>query len=461
MKKFRIIYTLIILLVFAGCNLAKPQPLLDTPGSLESQEKPLNDGTKPVEAFPEITTTIEPTSEALFNLKATATFNPKLSNLLVIYVKDGNLWRWDASGNNQLTVSGDVQQPQLSPDGKLVAFLRPVGDFHTEMWMIDVTGENERVLVSVDDLNTIGGGFRDPNAVAIAPYEFEWVPNTHLVAFNTQQILQGPGLFLLDDFHLVDADRIELKLVLLSGWGGVFRISPNGEKVALSTPTQISLANLDGSDFRQVLQYPQIITYSDYRYYARPVWKPDSSGLWVAIPSVDPLVEPVEPTSLYEIVPDDGNAKLVNQIMTVSFIETPVSYSPDAEYLIYLRESGNPQDHLRELYISKPDGSGAWMYQRDYLLKYVGWSIDSRRFLYTVGENQSAWLGDVNAAAVSILPEYNPIDQIKWIDRDNFLFTRVNYDAADLFLGNVQSPPRLLETRIDPPMIFDYFLGIP
>ncbi len=457
MKAYRFLSLLIIIPFLAGCSLSRPQATEESllPGEPTTAELPGASQTETAEG-----TQLAPveTPEDLAAIQATATFNPSLSGLLVVYLKDGNLWRWNATGSQQLTTSGDVYQPNLSPDGKLVAFLRPVGDFQVELWAIDANGQNERILVSVDELNTIGGGARDPNAVAIAPYEFDWVPGTHRLAFNTQQILQGPGLFLLDDFHIVDADQMQLKMILLAGWGGVFQISPDGEKVALSTPTQIALADLDGSNYRQVLTYTPVTTYSDYRYYARPVWKQDSSGLWVAIPPIDPLAEPVEATSLYEIQLSEPTARLVNLAPAVSYIESPVSYSPDGEYLIYLKETGEPTAHLRELFISKPDGSGAWVYQRDYLLKFIGWSSDSKRFVYTVGENQAAWLGDIQAPATEMLTELNPLTHLQWIDSDHFLFTRVNLDRVDLYLGNLESPPRLLVEEIDPPMIFDFYL---
>lgn len=459
MKLNRLLLLLIIFLFAAGCSFPLTQDTREPP---QLTDQPTADLTGAIQ-------TPEPVGGALVAPgetpvdqllpQATATFNPRLSNLTVVYLKDGNLWRWSATGNQQLTTSGDIYQPNLSPDGQIVAYLRPLGDFQVELWAIDISGQNERLLVSVDDLNTIGGGARDPNALAIAPYEYDWIPGTHQLAFNTQQVLQGPGLFLLDDFHIVNADLLQLKMILLAGWGGVFRVSPDGEKVVLSTPTTIALAEMDGSNYRQVLTYPPVVTYSDYRYYARPVWKMDSSGLWVAIPPADPLSDPVETTALYEIRLSDSEARLVNQVTAVPYIESPVAYSPDAEYLIYLRESGDPQAHLRELYIAKPDGSGAWMYQRDYLLKFVNWSIDSQRFVYTVGENQSAWLGDLQAAAQEMISEVNPIVQMLWIDKDHFLFTRVNLDKVDLYLGNLDSPARLLADQIDPPMIFDYSLG--
>ncbi len=392
-------------------------------------------------------------------VQATATLNPTLSKLEVVFLKNGDLWYWTPSETRRLTTTGNVFQPRLSPDGYWVAFLRPVGNFQVELWAIDVQGKNERILVSVDNLNIIGGGARDPNSLAIAPYDYEWVPDSHVLAFNTQQILPGPGLFLLDDFHLVDADSQKLSMVLLAGWGGRFKISPDASKIALSTPTRVALANLDGSDFWEAMHYKPVTTYSDYRYYAQPVWKSDSSGIWVAIPPEDPLTDPVDSTNLYEIMLTERAARLVNQIRAVSVLETPIAYSPDAKYLVYLQESGDPQKHLRELYIAKPDGSGAWMYQRDYLLKFVTWSVDARHFVYIVGENQSVWLGDIQAPAKEILTGITPLAQIRWIDAENFLFTRVNYDKVDLFLGNLESPARLIAEQIDPPLIFDYFLG--
>ncbi len=458
--KFSTLLWLMILAAFAaGCNLPNSQATQESQAPT-NQLGELPEGTAPAVAASETQAT---PGEAPIDqgFQPTATFNPKLSSLQVVYVKQGDLWRWSVAGDQQLTVTGNVYQPCLSPDGQLVAFIRPVGDFQVELWAIDINGRDERVLVTVDDLNTIGGGFRDPNALAIAPYEFRWVPGTHLLAFNTQQVLQGPGLFLLDDFHIVNADTMQLNMVLLSGWGGQFQVSPDGKMVALSTPSQIALANLDGSDYRQVLTYAPVTTYSDYRYYARPSWKMDSSGLWAAIPPEDPMAEPIEATSLYEISVSEASARRVNQIPAVSFIESPVAYSPDARYLIYLKDSGDPQAHLRELYISKPDGSGAWMYQKDYLLKFMKWSVDSSNFVFTVGEDQTAWLGNLNAPAKEILPSHNPIAQIQWIDAEHFLFARVDLDLVNLYLGNLENPARLLADQIDPPLIFDFHLGNP
>ena len=60
--------------------------------------------------------------------------------------------------------------------------------------------------------------------------------------------------------------------------GGLFYFSPDGVQVALVQPDSISMAIADGSGLRErVLVYPRVITYSEYHYYASPVWAPGAS----------------------------------------------------------------------------------------------------------------------------------------------------------------------------------------
>ena len=129
-----------------------------------------------------------------------------------------------------MTQSGEVNRPRLSPDSKVIAYLRPADDFHLEIWAIDIDGKNERKLVSVADLDAIGGGVRDPSALAINPYSFDLAAGTRTLAYNTHQVFQGPGLSLLNDLNLVEADTMQKTNLLLSGWGGEFFIRRMGAR---------------------------------------------------------------------------------------------------------------------------------------------------------------------------------------------------------------------------------------
>ncbi len=322
-------------------------------------------------------------------------------------------------------------------------------------WIVD--GENERLLVNIEALDTIAGGVRDPSAVGIIPYQFEWVPATHVLAFNTQQVFQGPGLSLLDDFHLVDADSLELKFVLLPGWGGVFSISPNGEKVALSTPDAVYLANLDGSEYVQAMTYAPVTTYSEYRYYARPVWSQDNQFLRMAIPPVDPLSEPAQPTTIWLIPTDGSPAVQTASVHALPYIESPVSFSPDLQFLVYLTESGAPTEVVREIYLAKSDGSGAGSYHKDRLLRFEGWAVNSSGFVFTVGEDQQFWFGSPDAPAKLLHGDPYNLVGFRWVDAQNYLYARLINENFDLYLSEMEGQDLLLDKQISSPPDFDFY----
>jgi len=151
------------------------------------------------------------------------------SGLTLVYTKDGGLWRWQNGRSEALPWSGQVFAPRLSPDGQVVAFLRPADEFHIELWAVNLDGTNERKLVSVSDLDAIAGAQRDASAVAINPYTVEWIPGAgQRRAFNTHQVYKGRGLGLLDDLHIIYAVGGQLQTVLAPGSGGEFVFSPDG-----------------------------------------------------------------------------------------------------------------------------------------------------------------------------------------------------------------------------------------
>ncbi|MBN2548033.1 MAG: hypothetical protein JXB15_02660 [Anaerolineales bacterium] len=407
-----------------------------------------------------------PTSQA-FPLFPTSTGQPalltplptpdeNLTKIKVAYLKDGNIWLWQDGSPSPLTNQGDAYALKISPDGKLVAYLRQVNAFHAEIWAVEISGENERRLVSISDLDTIGGGVRDANAVAINPYHMEWIPGTHRLAFNTHQVFDGPGLVLLNDLNTVDAITGELNYVLLSGWGGEFVFSPDGGQVALSTPDAILLADADGSSYRKVLDYAPVTTYSEYRYYAAPVWSPDGTFLRVAIPPADPLADPRQPTALWRIDLDGAPAYQVGSLSATPFFDTPVSFSPDCSLLVYLLEYGPPADNQRELHIAKADGSGDWVYQKGRMLRFYGWSPDSRRFVFSVGEDQQAQIGSLDAAAQPFTGEGVNIFSVNWIDEQTFLFVQQKNRAFDLSLATLEGELLTLDTIIDTPPALDF-----
>ncbi|MFM8321606.1 MAG: TolB family protein [Chloroflexota bacterium] len=378
-------------------------------------------------------------------------------SLQVAYIKDGDLWLWAGGERRRLTNQPPVIGPQLSADGQWIAFRRPADNFHDELWVARSDGTDERRLVSVADLDAIGGGYRDPGAAAINPQRYAWIGGSHRLAFNTRQVYNGPGIGLLDDFHIVDAGSGALQNVLLPGWGGEFVLSPDAAQVALAQADAIYLANLDGSGYRQVFSYSPVATYSEYRYYAAPVWTPDGSLLRLALPPADPLAEPRQPTGLWQLSAGGGDAVQQGSLPAAPFFEfsqdfgPPVSYSPDLARLAYLRERGSGAESTRQLVIAGFDGQGEQVAAEDRLLRFFGWAPGGERFAFTQGELQELHLGRPGGDSQPALAAPYAVHDLRWVDEARLLVVQQQADGFYLLLIDLQGGLSVLDVLSEPP----------
>ncbi len=359
------------------------------------------------------------------------------SGVKVVYVQDGDLWLWTGGGARRISFLGQAYSPTISPDGALVAFLRPADEFHVELWAVNMDGANERRLVSIADLDAIGAGVRDPNATAILPRRFAWLQGGHGLAFDTQQVFAGPGQNLLEDLHWVDADTGVIKTLFLPGQGGEFAFSPDGARVALSRTDKLLLAALDGSQPGLLMSYTPVVTYSEYHYYARPVWSPDSSFLRVAIPPADPLATPPQPTSLWRLPVDGSQPRQEGAVTTVPFQETPLVYSPDLNRIAYLRVAGEPAENRRELHLATYDGQGDFVYAAGPLLRFFGWSPDGKYLAYGLGEMQELWIGAVDAAPQSYSGAQFGAADLTWANAERFVVVQQSEQTYHLLLADL------------------------
>lgn len=411
--------------------------------------------------LPTVSQSLEPTvsppsSQEPSTTQESAPAAPVTGALQVVYTKDDNLWLWQDEERRQLTSTGDAYNPVLSPDGRTVAFLRPADEFHTELWAIDLDSTNERRLVAITDLDTIGGGVRDPSAVAVNPYHFAWIPNTRSLAFNTQQVFNGPGLSLLDDLNLVDADTSLITNLFLAGWGGEFVYSPDGSQIVISRPDMLILTKADGSDYRPVMHYDLVLTYSEYRYYAMPLWSADGTYLRVAIPPVESLAEPAQPTVLWKIPTDGTYPVQEGAVLAVPFFDQPVRYSPDLDRLAFLRETGQPNENRRDLLLTTYDGKGEWVYATSPLMQFESWSPDSRQFIYTLSDDQQAWLGSLDGASQPLDGEIVGVSNVQWIDPGQLIYTVQRGETFDLILQDLEAGSLLLDSTTGVPPVYDF-----
>jgi len=381
----------------------------------------------------------------------------KEKNLVVVFVKDGNVWIWTRrDGGKPLTSSGDVIAVRISPSSKMIAFTRQVDDFHAELWAIDSDGANERRLVSISALDDLSYEVRDANAVAVNPGQFEWHPDSPIIAFNTVQIFNGPGVAWVNDLRSVDARSGEILTILPPGSGGQFLYNSEGSQIAISTPTSISLVDADGSNRRDVLVYDAVNTYSEYRFYAQPIWSPNGDFLRVAIPPSDTLAEPRLPTTLWYIPTDGSLASRVGIISASPIFSGEPIFSPDTAYIIFLREMGDPNLNMSELHVANGDGSGDFVYLKAAQIMLESWSTDSSRFVFRSGENQETQMGGLNITSSPLTDNPTGILDVKWVDAKSFIFIRDRGGIFDLVLWNMKgSSTPIYEGFISPP-VYDF-----
>lgn len=358
--------------------------------------------------------------------------------LRVAYVKDENVWLWAQNlTSSALTTSGGVHDVRLSDDGQVVAFSRQIDEFHSELWAVNRDGSNERRLVSVEDLQALEVRNPSPNAQSIIPHHFEWVPGTHILAYNTQQIFQGPGVFLSDDLRLVNADDLSQSTLLPSGEGGEFYYSPDGSKIAVITPTLISIVQADGSSRFDMLIYERVLTYSEYEYYARPIWSSDSNYLRVAIPPAEALGEPPQLTTLWHIPADGQAAYDLGSLQAAPFFGGEVTFSPDLTRMLYLVETGAPQENLRELHVANAGGSGDLLFLTAPHMQLEGWAGSSTQFVFGLGDERSLQLGQAGGGYIPLTADPVNIANLRWLDGQYFLYVKAAPASWELRLERV------------------------
>jgi Tol biopolymer transport system component len=388
-----------------------------------------------------------PTAAASATLAPTETAlppeaSPAPEGLRIAYTDaNRNLWLWVQGGaNTALTSSGDVTEGRISPDGSLVAFVRSADYLNFSLWVINPDGTEERQLVSAADFTS----FRlDSEAISTQPIGWGFVPGRRTIAFTTSPTHEGPGFMINDDLWYVEADSGALRQVFAAGLGGMFYFSPDGQQMALVTPTTISLANVDGSNRRaNVLVYPAVITYSEFMYYVEPKWAPDSSYLRVVLPPEDPLATPVQETKIYQMLLDGSPATLLTGFVAAPF-DGGGMLSPDLSKVAFMRQSGAAEDNIRELHVMNADGAADTLYQTGQMLVFSGWMPDSARFVFQMGYDTAPKMGQSGAGFVP-LTDVATMHTLEWLGDDQFIILTRTGSSWELRIGYASTASSVL-----------------
>lgn len=359
----------------------------------------------------------------------TPTPEPVRTNLAVVYARAGNIILWREGLTAQtLTTTGQDDQPRISDDGQVIAFLR-----NGELYSVRADSTGERPLVTRAYLS----GFLTPDMLEVRIMSFDFIPGGHDIFFELYGETEGyPAP--LGDLQRVNADTGSPAVVLAPGsGGGKWTFSPDGQWFSLSQGAQIRLLRRDGSDDRVVFKFQFVSTYSEWTYFPQVVWRDDSAGFYTVIPASTILENPTEPSRYYYIPLAGEPARLAEFIAGPVWVSFPF-ISPDGVQVAYVRESGGTQS-LHVIDASTADRT----YTSATSLTILGWNPDSVRVAYHTEAPSNANLLAFGGSPVALSDTLLFFD-LEWVSESRYLFR----NGDELRLRDLSAPSVLIDSGV-------------
>lgn len=386
-------------LAFTACQPAAADPL----PTIFSEVTPLPPTPTPEPPLPTPTPPAVSCPAEPLSLPVSAHSNP----YEIAYLHNRNVWIWTESDgeSQQLTHSGDVVKAQFSPDGFSLAFERVTGDTpSSSLWVISHTGENERELLSAEQL--LNMAYEDPAVSrrwADAPEgdpsigeipaagfnDWQWLPNSTQIMFS---VAPGSyGMVAADDIkyselRLLDVPSGTTSFILPYGQGGLISLPPTNELMLVHLPTISRLVQFDGQTVVEYTQLPEPVYAGDGAYFGQPYWSQDGQNfLWFF---EDKMTSQPQVWTFHR----DGSP---TDLITLS---SPISHfygaTSDLTQMAYVAQI----DQVDTLYVAAVDGS--WRVPYANTAGQFGdfaWLPDGSHFVYSMGENgqNNLWLGQL------------------------------------------------------------------
>ncbi len=397
------------------------------------------------------TRTPAPTETAIPTLspsptRPTPTLSPDLlASLSIVYTWEDRLIVWQNGITTTVaittsdTITASITRPDISDDGTLIAFQQ--GD---SLWVAARDGSGVRQLVGGQDFAQM-----EPLDPGVRLYRFGWIPGTHDLLFNTVKRMEY-GLDLTDDLHRANADTGEWETLAPPGLGGACYPSPDGLRIACVTPSEIAVMTADGRNRQTLLSYEPVFTYSEFEYYAQPLWAADSQSLVVAIPPVDPLGDPAAPTTIWRLPLDGAPPATLSQVVHQPF-EGRVVISPDGSRLAYGRYDSTGS--RLELHLATIDLSEDTIYAVGQV-GFTGWAPDSQHFTFWRDRQYKLFVGEWDD------PDSDAVTDaagIYWLDAHQFLYFTGTASHPQLWLGTAGEPGVLLVNGF---VEFDFLMSL-
>lgn len=341
---------------------------------------------------------------------------------LFIFTKDNGLWAMNSDGTQEwlLATGIDGRQVSISDDGTVIVFTKDNG-----LWAVNSDGTQERLLVSESDFAAM-----PPTNPGVQLEQIYWIPCTHQLLFNTR-VQAGYGRVLADDLYVVDTDTQMLKNLFPPGKGGNIFLGPNGQQLALVTPTSITLANYDGSSPQTVLTYREIATGSEVKFYPRPMWSSDSQSLYLALPPTNPMYDNPGPTTFWNLPVYGGEAIKLSEFVAAW---GKTSIAPDLSLIAYSTVIREGENISQTLHIIRPDGLEIASFPERRLFS---WTPDLTHYIFQ--SNQDFYIGDLSGGSVQVIGVEREVIGLSWLDSTRFLvYHRDEAGQTKLSLGTIE-----------------------
>jgi TolB protein len=234
----------------------------------------------------------------------------------ILFVKDGDLWVFDAIGAHAFATGGTFAQPSWSPDGTTLAFVYKGTNF-ADIFVTDDQGQGQTRLT------TSQSTILDNNDWNLRP---AWSPDGRTIAFVSDRATAFPTLQLMgadgSGRRALNTPGVNQEAVDAISW------SPDGSQLAVTLynepgPTQIALVPMNAAGAAR--QNARVLT-SQPGGALDPAWAPD--GSWLAFAGHDGYA-----TDIFAVRPDGTS---VMRLTSDGQLARSPSWSPDGAHVAYL-----------------------------------------------------------------------------------------------------------------------------
>ncbi|MEO8395969.1 MAG: hypothetical protein ABI700_23440 [Chloroflexota bacterium] len=349
----------------------------------------------------------------------TATPAPTLT---VVFVKDGDLYAWREDNPTALKIAATgIIQPFLAPDGRQVAFIRGQQGDKSSLWAVGIDGLGEQQLVKPEALKSLRNGHPQIDQV-------DWLDG-QTVYFNTLQQYETRSVQ-DDDLYRAELGSSDPQLILPSGAGGNFAISPDGQQIAVvragiydTQKGQLALLDPLGAKVVNKLTFIALSDPSEAPFYLPLSWSEDST--LVRVPVANPDNDRV---ALWR-VPVEGEAAIFGYISAA--LDGLPAWSDNQ--MVYTRESS--QQGMTDLLVADANGENEQVYDSGKL-SHPYWLPDGRIFAYN--KNRGIGLGMRGESR-----GYMDFPRLRFLTHDYYIFVLsgyISYKTANTPIEGIYPP---------------------